>query len=123
MTRNQDSELLHKKLIRAMVNKIESEGYHSIKADHIDYKDGSPEKYGGHVPDITAKKNSHTTIVIEAETPDSIDDDQTKEQLQVLSNIPNTKFWIIVPGEIVNKLKQNLKKWNIYYDTIFSLSA
>lgn len=123
MARDSNSEQLHNKLIKAMVRKLEADGYENIRADHINYAEGAPDSYGGNTPDISTSKNAHTNIVIEAETLDSLDDTDTKEQLQVLSTIPNTKFWIIVPLEVVPILKARLKEWSIFYDEIFSLAA
>ena len=49
-----------------MVKTLIAQGY-TVKAAHIDYEGGTPDEYGGKVPDIFAYKNGNDKIFVGAE--------------------------------------------------------
>ena len=80
----------HNRLILALVNYLISKGY-EISADHIGYPNGKPDEYGGKTPDIYAVKGNEQ-IFIEAETCDTLNTEDTREQWRILSSRKNTLF-------------------------------
>ncbi len=111
---NTQSQTLHERLIRALVEKYESEGY-SVQADHISHSNGRPPEVGGHVPDIAAYKNGLLEIVAEAETCDSLSDSHTEGQWRAFSASP-LEFHVIVPKSCLAEAERQAGVWSVNID-------
>jgi hypothetical protein len=68
MIRNKNSQSKHDNEVRKTALSYKNRGY-DVAADILGYK--KPPSVGGYRPDVTAKKNGHTTNV-EIETTDSV---------------------------------------------------
>lgn len=101
MQRNPSESREHADLIRMMVNYFTSQGYRNIRADLSGMT--SPMEIRGtiknHVPDLTAENNGGT-IILEAETSDSIYDGHTASQWSLFADAASKsggEFHVVVP--------------------------
>lgn len=105
------SKQTHQALIRALAAEYERQGYY-VKADHIYHPHGRPPEVGGHVPDVAAYSNNRLHIIAEAETCDSLTDNNTREQWQAFSTSPYI-FEVIVPKSCLEDAKNQASIWGI----------
>ena len=76
MGRSKRSQSKHDATVRNTANRLKKQGY-DVKADVSGFK--QPDTIGGFRPDIAAKKGEKK-IIVEVETPDSVD--STRDQNQ-----------------------------------------
>lgn len=124
MQRNSTESKQHTDLIRMMVSHFNSEGYQNIKADMAGMK--SPDVINGtkqnHVPDLTAQKNG-ITIILEAETSDSIHHNHTTSQWSLFADAAKKdggEFHVVVPKGSRSEAKQRAANLSINIDTIWT---
>jgi len=101
------------------LSKIKGLSRYYVKADHIDWKQGSPDEINGYIPDISASKQ-YQLLVFEIESCSTYNDDHTKAQLTAFSKSYIT--YIIVPPvcirdgkkyDPVPEVKKCLKDWGL----------
>lgn len=118
--RNASSQTNHNNMLSYIVNNLVSNGY-SVKADHIGWRNGSPDEINGYRPDIVASKNG-ASFIFEIETCASYGDDHAKSQLQAFNRVSDATVYIIVPDVCVNhgvninpvpKVRANLNSWHL----------
>lgn len=124
MQRNPSESKQHVDLINMMVNHFNSQGYRNIKAD-ISGMTSPDVIYGtkqNHVPDITAEKNG-ITVILEAETCDSIYNSHTTSQWSLFAdaaNNPSGEFHVVVPKGSRNDAERRAADLSIKIDTIWT---
>ena len=86
----------HAELITMMVAHFKGLGYSDIRADISGYT--QPDQVGGHIPDLSCKKNdaARTRITLEAETCETIGDDHTASQWRAFASASG-EFHLVVP--------------------------
>ena len=87
MARSINNSTLHNNMVKEVVNAYAGQRHKGIKADHINYNNGAPNNYNGHIPDITAiHADTNQYIFCEIETPDTINTQETYDQLSAFRN-------------------------------------
>ena len=111
----------HNVLLRAIVNKLQSEGM-TVKADHISHPNGQPPIIGGHIPDIEARSYVNK-IIVEAETADTVSIEETRRQFAAFSNAYGYQFHVIVPNGMIPIMQKQVQDWGLRVDKFWELSA
>ena len=115
-----DSRAKHETLIRALVKKYEANGLY-VEADHISHPHGRPPRIGNHIPDVAAYNQGKLLIIAEAETCDTISDDDTRSQWSDFSE-SDYRFEVIVPESCIEAAKIQARIWGIIVDQWWSLN-
>jgi hypothetical protein len=115
--RSNTESTMHNRLIELMVNKLEEERAY-VRADHIGHRNGQPENVNGHIPDIEASSNG-TKRIIEAETPETFNLQDTKNQFIAFYNAYGTLFEVIVPKGYEAELRRVALNWGITLGTVW----
>jgi len=115
-----DSRAKHERLIRALAHEYESKGYY-VKADHIGHPHGRPPLIGNHVPDIAAYVKGKLCIIAEAETCDTISDNDTRYQWSDF-NESVYSFHVIVPKACLKEAENQARMWGIMVNQWWSLN-
>jgi len=114
ISRTYTTQSAHDKLVKALADKFETEGYF-VKADHIEHPNGAPSEVNGYKPDIYATKTNQR-IIVEAETCDSIGTDETHQQWQAFSVAVGMEFHVIVPKQCLATAQEQAKLWGVNVD-------
>jgi len=109
--RDSTSQVNHDTLIWVMVNELERRGNY-VKADHIGHRNGQPGLVNGHIPDIEASSNG-TRRIIEAETPETFNLQDTKNQFIAFYNAYGTRFEVIVPKGYSTEIRRIAQSWGV----------
>jgi hypothetical protein len=107
----------HKKLVRALIEYFNRNGFPVTNADCDGYN--PCEEMNGRIPDVMGKNTQGLIAIGEAKTCDDLDNDRTNDQLKIFSSrsVANgiakgqtCPFYIGIPKSCIDALKQNLKK-------------
>lgn len=113
-TNNVSENIQRESMIRAMIKVYQKDEENKIiGADLTDFS--VPPQVNGHIPDIVVK-TSDSYVLLEAETCNSIDKDETKLQLTTLHNYAtqnNIRFDMVIPKSCLDKVNKKLSELNI----------
>lgn len=118
--RSANSQISHDNMVRYIANDLVSRGY-SVRADHINWPEGSFRELNGYIPDVTAIDNN-SSLVFEIETCLTYNDEHAKEKLTAFDKKAGT--YIIIPpvcsrdnnnDDPVAEVKQILKNWGLFF--------
>ncbi|HXV39276.1 MAG TPA: hypothetical protein VD699_06885 [Nitrosopumilaceae archaeon] len=113
-SRGDNESKQHESMVRSMVDEYKKDGTNKILGADLDGYP-KPQELDGRIPDIIVK-TSTSYIILEAETCDSIEWDDTKSQLTVFYNYAtknNVKFDMVVPKSCIDKVNKKLSEWKI----------
>ena len=110
----------HDKMVVAMARKFEAEGMF-VKADHIGHRNGQPNMVYGHIPDVEAVLNNKK-ILAEAETQDTFDNPETKNQFVAFSRA-DAEFHVIVPKECLDEIKRKAAGWGVTVNQYWTMEV
>ena len=111
----------HDKMVKTMADTFEGEGM-QVKADHIGHRNGRPDPINGYVPDVEAT-NMNRTVILEAETHDTISDESTNKQMQAFSTVNGAEFHVIVPEGYTEAMRKQAMEWGIHIDKFWSMEV
>jgi len=110
VNRSKDEQELHNQLISAMIRYCENNNYTDIHANLPGYP--PPQRFGNHIPDLTAKRPNNDRIICEAETDDTLTTNHTREKLSIFIRFSATVI-LIVPESCESLAHQTLGDWGI----------
>jgi hypothetical protein len=137
MTRTTSFEISeHDQLILMMARYFNQLGYTDIKADipgwtKPDYIYWTNNPNNWYYPDLTCLDKSGISIILEAETCNTLNDEHTKEQFEIFrarANKINGRFEVVVP-RICNEsngrdlIQKIANSWGIRLDNIWTPSS
>lgn len=110
----------HNRLVHAMANELTGKGFY-VKADHIGHGNGRPNMYNNHIPDVEAISVAKK-ILVEAETQESIDSSDTREQFIAFSNVGGAEFHVIVPKGYIPAMQNQAREWSVKVDNYWEMN-
>lgn len=128
--RKSENQVHHDNILKALANDMSNRGY-NVKADHIEWSNGAPNNYYGHIPDVIATSLGNGNFIMEVEDCTTYKDEHTKEQLESFIKVKGFSCYIILPKtcyrqekpyDTVEEMKTILKNWGLqnvnigYYD-------
>lgn len=117
--RSVEDNNLHNRMIMAVVRHLMSQGY-EVHADHIGYPNGKPEEWRGQRPDICAIKGNRK-LYVEAETCESLNNEETKVQWVVLNSNKDASFCIIIPEKCKDQAINLATKWGVKISSLWAM--
>lgn len=106
MRRNLPYDTMHTRMIAETVRELVAKGFR-VEADHLhDFNQPNAIHWRGartgHIPDVMATNGSRK-LIAEVETPDSINDQHTYDQLKLFSafaQLNGYEFILVIPPDI-----------------------
>lgn len=134
MTREMTSEISeHDQLILMMARHFKQQGFTEIKADmpgwtKPDYIYWTSNKNNRYYPDLTCYDSDGTSIILEAETCNTLSDQHTHKQFEIFrahANKEKGRFEVVVPISCSGKdarqlISQQADSWGIELDNIWT---
>jgi hypothetical protein len=102
--RDHVEESLHYLMINLLVDSLETDGF-VVRADHVGGFRAKPPAMGDFTPDIEARRGEEIHL-IEVETQSTLDSARTQEQLAKLTSAPDSKAYLAVPFDCLQRAKQ-----------------
>ena len=113
MKRKEKDKNIHDRMTRIRANNFKKADY-DVQAHHIEGYD-NPKEINGHIPDIIAEKDDEK-IIVEVETCDSYDSEDTKEQFEAFESVSDAKFHVVIPKSCFEEAKTQAERWGIKID-------
>ena len=109
----------HDEMVQEMVCEFERRRMH-VDACLEGRRGGPPDPVDGRVPDLVAT-SAFKRIILEVETPETLSDEKTRDQMKAFSGIDGVEFHVAVPSGCVKAMKDKAKEWGIQIDEIWSM--